>query len=831
MGILRLWWSTIIGFLHVGPREHWEMLRQDTSFAFRMMRRQPGFTALAALVLALGIGANTAIFSLVNGVLLQPLPYSNGNELIYLRQQAPKSGVDSLGFSPKELADYREQNESFSDLVEYHVMSFILLGRPEPERVQTGVVSANYFEVFGVKPLHGRTFRPDEERPGADPVLVLSYEYWMRSHGGDPNVVGKVFKMNDRAHTVVGVLPLLPQFPQQNDVYMPVPACPFRSSQRALTNRNFRLMSVFGRLKAGVPVPQAQADLATIAHRMEQTYPDSYPVTSGLAVKATPLKDELTQTARTTFLILLGTAGLVLLIACANVANLMLARVLLREREIAVRAAMGASRLRLLRQMITESVLLALAGGAIALLFAAVGLDLLVQYAERFTPRAAEIRLDGTVLGFTLLVSVVTGLVFGAIPALSIRRDLVHSLNQAGGRSTAGAGRIRARAILVVAQVAVSFMLIIGAGLMVRSLMNLTQVNPGFNSERVLTMQIALNFSKYRESKDTLAFGRAALSQLQALPGVISAAASVRIPLQTNFPFSSDLLIEGRPAPAGQPAPRVDNRIASEEYFQTIGQPLVRGRFFTESDREGAPLVAIINQRMARHFWENEDPIGRRISRNAGRTWFTIVGVVGDVRQYSLDSDPVDEMYLPFAQNPGISNLLLRTTAAPMGLARQVSDALYRIDPDQPVYGMKTLEEVRSESLAPKRLTTILLGLFAAVALVITAAGITGVMALSVSQRTQEIGVRMALGASPVQVLVMVVRQGMSLVLIGLALGIAGALGLTRVMQGLLFGVTPTDPVTFLSVSAVLALCAAAACFLPARRAATIDPIAALRSD
>jgi putative ABC transport system permease protein len=831
IGLLRLWGSTLAGALRIGPREHWDMLRQDAGYALRMMRRNPAFTSVAALVLAFGIGANTAVFSLVNGALLQPLPYANDRQLVFLRQQAPKAGIDSLGFSPNELADYRRGNQTLSDLVEYHSMSFILLGRDEPEQVQTGVVSANFFDVLGVKPLLGRTFLPHEEHTGAEPVLVLSYDYWQRSHGGDRNIVGRVFKMNDRSHMVIGVLPPVPQFPQENDVYMAVPACPFRSNPRNVEQRTFRLVSVFGRLRPEAQLPQAQADLSTAAARMAAQYPEAYPAGGGFAIRATPLKEELTQNARLTFLILLGTAGLVLLIACANVANLMLARVLAREREMAVRAAIGASRGRLVRQMVTESMILALAGGAAGLLLAAGSLNLLVKFAARFTPRAAEVAIDSSVLWFTLIASVVTGLAFGIIPALSTRRDLAIALGQGSSRAGSSAGSARARSVLVVAQVAISFVLVIGAGLMVRSLLALSRVHPGFNADRVLTMRINLNFSRYGDQQRRLNFGQALLQRLRTMPGVTSAALAVRIPLQNTFGFGGPVQIEGRLLPPGQPAPRVDSRIVSTDYFETIGQPMARGRPFAESDRSEAPPAAIINQRMARHFWGDEDPIGRRITRDGGRTWFTIVGVAGDVRQYGLDTEPRDEVYLPFAQNPGISHLLVRTSADPLSLARDVRQAVYSVDPEQAVFDLQTLERLRTESLAPKRLTTVLIGLFAGVALVITAAGIAGVMALVVNQRTQEIGIRIALGATPARVLRMVIVQGMTRVAAGLALGVAGSLAVTHMLRGLLYGVEPTDPLTFAGVSLVLAATAWLACYLPARRAASIDPMSALRAE
>src|SRR5262249_53692590 len=452
-----------------------------------MLRRNPGFTFVALVTLALGIGANTAIFSVIYGVLMRPLPYQDGKRLVVLHHSLKAAHVDDMSFSVKEINDYREQNHTLEGVAEHHSMSFTLLGRNEPQRVQTAVVSANFFDLLGVKPLLGRTFVSSDDQKGADAVLVLSYKYWREGHTGDPNIVGKVFTMNDKPHTVIGVLPPIPQYPVESDVYMPTVACPSRSSDAALTNRKYRLMDVFGRLKDGVSVEQAQADLAVIATNLRDTYPDAYPENGGYSAGAELLQTELTRQAKPTFLVLLGTAGLVLLIACANVANLMLARLMRRDREIAIRTSLGAGRGRLIRQLLTESTLLAMLGGAVGLLFAAWGLRLLVSFAERFTARASEISIDGFVFLFTLAVSIATGLAVGLMPALCSDKNLTSTLKEGGGRSSAGFAKQRTRSLLIVAQVSLSFVLLISAGLMLRSFIKLQQVNPGFNPESVLT--------------------------------------------------------------------------------------------------------------------------------------------------------------------------------------------------------------------------------------------------------------------------------------------------------------------------------------------------------
>jgi putative ABC transport system permease protein len=815
-----------------------ESLAQDLRYGVRVLLKNRGFTLAAVITLALGIGANTAIFSVIYGVLLRPLPYRDGEQLVVVHQQARLAKVDDMGFSAKEFFDYRDQNKTMESVVEHHSMSFILFGREEPERVQTGVVSANFFEVLGVKPILGRTFTPDDEKPGSDAVLILSNKYWQQSHGGDPNIVGRVFRMNNRAHVVIGVLPSIPQYPSESDVYMPTTQCPFRSAQTFIDNRNARMMTVFGRLKPGVPLEQAQADLSTIASNLEAAYPDSYPKNEGYAAQVVRLDDELTRRARPTFLILLATAGLVLLIACANVANLCLARVLQRQHEVAMRTALGASRARLIRQLLTESILLSLIGGALGLLIAYWGLPLLVTFAARFTNRTAEISIDSSVLLFTMLISLGTGLVFGLIPALSFRQNstqsLAATLKEDSGRSTSG-GKNRLRSLLVVTQVAVSFTLLIAAGLMMRSLIKLQQVNPGFNPEKVVVMRLAPNWSKYTAGTHYAGFYKRLLDSVKQQPGVEAAAIASTYPLNpaglTRGPNNVSIILEGHPLSEGQLAPQVDPRAVSPDYFRAIGTPLISGRMFTETDDDKAPLVSIVNESTARHRWGKEDPVGKRVSFDKGQTWVTIVGVVGDVKQYGLDREAADEIYGPVAQLSFGGFLLVKTMSDPTSMSRLMRNTVHQVDPDTAVDQVRTLQQVRDDSVASPRLTALLLGLFAALALIITAAGITGVMALSVTQRTREIGIRMALGATRARILTMVMRQGMTLVLLGLAFGVAGALVLNRLISSLLFATPGADPVTFAVVSCLLMLVAGTACLIPALRATGIDPLLALRSE
>jgi putative ABC transport system permease protein len=804
-----------------------ETIGQDVRYGARTISRSRGFACVVVLTMGLGIGANAAIFSVVNGVLLKPLPYADGQELVVLKQHEPLAGNADIGFSYQEILDYRTAR-SLEDVVEFHNMWFILLGR-EPQRVSTGVVSANFFDVLGVAPLYGRTFVETDDEPGAPAVLVLSNAYWKRGFGGDPSVVGQVFRMNDRPHQVIGVLPAVPQYPAEVDVYMPTSACPFRSDPRTVENRNARMTTAFARMRNGISLSKAQADLDIVAARLEHDYPDFYPASRGHRTVATPLQEELTVNFRATLLVLLGTAGFVLLIVCASVANLMLARMVRREREIAVRSALGATRGRLLCQLLTESTLLAVLGGLVGLAVAGWGVDLLIAFAAQFTTRAHEVSVDRTVMLYTFAISVATGLVVGAVPALTGNLSLASSLRE-GARTTQN--RHAMRSALIVVQVAASFMLLIGAGLTIRSLLKLQQVDPGIDTENILTMRIDLNFTKYLSASREF---RAALwerieEEMRNRPGVTKVGGAATFPLNERGPFSGTLTIADRELPSNVARPTVDVRVATPDYFATVGQSVISGRSFRRSDRMGQKRVVIINQTMARHYWPGGSALGARLSGDGGETWQTVVGVVADTRQ-QLNENPKDEVYIPMFQTTQLSTMwLVRSNVEPETMSREIRAAVHAVDPEQPVDNFRTLADVRSASIAPRKLTATLLGLFGLLALVITATGIAGVIAFSVNQRTQEFGVMMALGAPRSNVLALVLRQGLQLVLIGLAIGLAGALVLTRMLTTMLFGIEPTDGITFVSVSMVLIAVAALACLFPARRAASVDPMIALRA-
>ena len=825
VSLTRLWGETIAGIFRTAPREHLAILWQDIRFASRTMESNPGYTAVAILTLALGIGASTAIFSAIYGTLLRPLPYRNGNELMVLHQSAAGAGTAEMGFSVHEIEDYRAANRSFAELVEYHNMNFTLFGQAQPERVQTGVVSAGFFDMFGIHAVMGRTFLSTDDQAGAPPVLLLSYEYW-QSRGSDPHIVGRVFKMNDRAHTVIGVLPPFPQYPNENDVYMPTSACPYRSSARFIANRDARMMRVFARLKPGATETQAAADLEVIAARLRQDYPQSYPKAAGYRIAPRPLLQDLTQDARPLLFVLIGAAGFVLLIACANVANMILARMTRRDRELAVRSALGAGMARLFRQLLTESVIQGLLAAGLGILMAFGSVKLLAQFAGRFTPRAREIQVDGYVLLFALVAALATSILFGTLSALQSRSNLAAGMKDARHRS-------KTRNVLIVCQVAFSYILLIGAGLLGRSLLKLEQVDPGFQPQSVLTARVALNWSKYNTAEETRAVARKLVRELQSRPGVGMAAVASSYPLDplsAEMGFLQRVQIEGRPLADRSLAPQSNIRSATPDYFGALGIPITAGRRFAETDDEHAVPVAIVNQAFAKHYFPTDDPIGKRISLT-GDQWIRIVGVAGDVHEFALDRKPGDEIYVPLAQNPSIRAVMVRTFADPLDLAGEIRKAVLDADPETALFSMITLEQARDESIAAPKVLTKLVGLFAMLSLVIAAAGIGGILALAVSQRRREIGVRMALGARPGDVRGMLLSQGMLLVAAGLAVGFAGALALTRVLRGFLFEVTPTDIATFAGVSVVLLAAALMACYIPSHRATRLDPLTELRCE
>ena len=812
-----------------------DTLFQDVRFGVRSLLRTRGFTVAVVLTLGLGIGANTAVFSVVRGILLRPLPYAHGERMVAVRQDDANAGVRDLGFSVAELQDVAAAARSFDGVAEYHTMNFTLLGGDEPLRVRTGVVSAGWFDLLGVAPLLGRTFRPEDDAHGADAVLMLTHEYWSRAFGRDPGVVGRMFQMNDKPHRVVGVLPPLPQYPDENDVFMPAAACPFRARGVASGRRQARLVSMFARLRRDAGPEEARLELDNLLAGFKREHPDSYSPAATPAATVERLGDVMVRAARPTFVVLFATVALVLLIACANVANLTLARLSERRRELAVLAALGAGRRRLLRQLVTESLLLGLAGGALGLVLAAAVQGALTTFAARFTARAAEVQLDGTVLLFALVVSVLTGLFFGTLPGLP-SADALARTSGSEGRAAGGRGGQRTRTALVVSQLALSFTLLIGAALMLRSFSKLQAVDPGFQVENVLTIGLHLNWSTHTTPQGpldrdrVLAFHDALQERIRALPGVLSAGTAFAVPLDAGFRHDFDVFLEGQDPGAASAVAIAFG--ASTGYFEALGVPLRRGRVFTDADRGQASDAAIVNDRFVRRYVPQGDVMGQRVSFDRGRTWRTVVGVVGDVRQAEIHREPDPIVYLPFRQFPGFSStLFVRTQAEPLALAERIRGITGEISRDTAVGPIRTLEQIRGDALAPPRLTTALLGVFAALALLIAVTGLAGVLAYAVSQRTREIGIRVALGAAPANILSMVLRQGMTSIALGLAIGLTGALALSRLVSRLLFGVAPTDPLCFVGSVAVLAVAGLVACLVPARQAVGIEPMRALRAE
>ncbi|MCA1818147.1 MAG: ABC transporter permease [Acidobacteria bacterium] len=802
-------------------------LGQDLRFGLRVLMKQPGFTAIAVVALALGVGANSAIFSVVNTVLLRPLPYQDPGRLVLVFEDNTKRGYPRDTPAPANYFDWRDQNRVFEAMAAMAEVSLNLSGDGEPERLDGHRVSASLFPILGVSPQLGRWFSAEEDQPGAGRVVVLSDALWRRRFGGDRGIVGKSITLNGAGFQVIGVMPAGFQFPSREDQFW----IPIAFTQQQAARRGSHYLDVVARLRDGVTLAQARAEMTTIAARLQQQYPEE---NTDVGAAVVPLQEQLVGKIKPALLVLLGAVGFVLLVACANVANLLLARAAARQKEIATRIALGASRLRLVRQLLTESVLLAAVGGGVGLLLAAWGVRALKAFIPDTISQAKEIAIDVRVLVFTLLVSLLTGLVFGLAPALQATRFNLNETLKEGGRDSASGSRgNRIRAALVVAEVAISLVLLVGAGLLVNSFMRLRGVDPGFRPANLLTMRVVPSPQKYPDLARHTAFYTELLRRVEALPGVRSASVASQIPLIAQGD-SEGLLFEGRPdPPAGEPN-IVATRVVSPHYFETMGIRLLRGRAFTDRDRADSPSVAVISETMARRYWPGEDPLNKRFSFGRARTdedWVTVVGVANDVRQFGLDAEVKPQVYIAYPQIDGFypRYLIVSTSVEPHGVASAVRGAVWEVDRDQPVSDVLTMEEVLGESIARQRFSTLLLGVFAGVALLLAAVGIYGVMSYAVAQRTHEIGIRMALGAQTRDVLKLAVGQGLKLVLVGVAIGIVASLALTRLMASLLYGVSATDPVTFAAITLVLVGVAALASYIPARRATKVDPLVALR--
>jgi putative ABC transport system permease protein len=805
-------------------------LWQDLRYGARMLMKKPGFTLIAILTLALGIGANTAIFSVVNAVLLEPLPYRSPEELVLVRHLYETKGAISESVSYADFRDWRAQNQVFAGLALFRSAGFALAVGNDLEQISGANVSANFFQLLGLNAIRGRTFLPAEEAPGGEKVALLSHALWQRVFGADEELIGRQIKLGDQLFTVVGILPPEFKFPfrlETAEIWTTYSYLPAGMLGRGA--HNFRAIA---RLKTGVSLQAAQAEMAAIARGLEQENPAT---NRNLSVSLVSAHGELTKDVSLTLWLLFGAVAFVLLIACANVANLLLARALSRHKEMAVRAALGASGRRIAQQLLTESLLLALAGGAFGLMLAAWGIPLLLALSPQNLPRINAIGLNGHVLGFTLLVSILTGALFGLAPALKVARpDLIESLKEGGKASTASARRNRLRAALVIGEIAAALVLLMGAGLLINSFIRLNRVDLGFNAENVLSSSLDFSPRKYPTGVERIAFVEQARERIRNLPGVL------RVGFVSSSPFMGGVYAQFRikDRPGGEREKEVvPVSTITPDYFEVMGIPLSRGRPFAETDDKGRSGAAIINESFARQFFPNENPLGKSVilDVNRERDWpgeFEVVGVVGDIRRVALDGEPSPEIYMPYRQSPWtFGKLMIRTERNALGSANAVRQQIRILDPDQTVPNSDTLENRISRSIMPQRFNLVLLGVFAAIGLLLTLVGVYGVMSYHVAENTRDIGIRVALGAQRRDILKLVVGQGLALALIGVVIGMAGALGLTRLMESLLFGVTATDPLTFGIVASLFGLVTLLACWIPARRATKVDPMVALRCE
>ncbi len=799
-------------------------LWQDLRFGARMLMKQPGFTLIAVITLSLGIGANTAIFSVVNGALLRPLPYPDADRIVTLWQRNNQSGAKESGASSANFLDWQSRSQNFSEMAAAEPYSLNLTGQDEPEAFRAWLVTAGFFQILGVNALHGRTFNPEEYKPGNERVVILSCGLWRRRFGADPNLIGRTLRLNGQQYTVVGVMPPEFEFPVGREMWAPRIV-----TERDKVVRGSGYMPVIGRLKPGVTLAQARQEMDSIAAQLLQEHPQA---NRERGVAVVPLPEQLTGQVRLALLVLLGAVGMLLLIACANVASLSLARAAEREREFAVRVALGADRARLTRQLLTESLLLALLGGFGGLLLANWASGAILSLGPGDLPRVGEAPIDGRVLAFTVAVSALTALIFGLAPALRFSKpDLNRSLKE-GGRSAPGFTRHRLRQALVVSEVALALVLLVGAGLLVRSFARLLQVNPGFSTDKVLALEVHV-WGLARTPEQRAAFFEQTLDRLAALPGVQAAGAVTALPFHDNaIDPSATFIIEGRPAPLPGQEPATYLTVATADYFSAMGIPLRRGRFFSRFDRQDAAPVALINETMARRYWPDEDPLGRKITaRLFGQPISCeIIGVVGDVRHTGLDSNPRPELFRPHLQSPyGSMTYAVRAVGDPLALLPAVKKEIWAVNNRLPFTSTATVEQLVSRTLAARRFTLLLLGSFAALALLLAAVGIYGLISFTTRQRAHEIGVRMAMGAQASNITRLVLREGLLLTLSGVTLGVTGAWALTRFLSGLLFGVSATDPGAFAAVVALLLVVALLASWIPARRATKVDPMIALR--
>lgn len=817
---------------------------QDIRYALRVFAQNPGFAVAAVLSLAIGIGANTSIFSVANALLIRPLPYADASRLVILWNRSPGLNITEDWFSTAQYLDIKNGHKGFEQLAIAIGGNYNLTGYGEPERVGVIRVSSNLLPTLGVRPARGRLIAPEEDSPGRPATALLTDGMWARRYGRDPQMIGKSITINGLPYEVAGILPpsfslpreVLPTLygTEQADIFLPLPLAPDASQIRTGEDYN-----IVGKLKPGVALAQAQAEMDTITARLRHDYPQNYPPNGGLTFSIVPLQEQVVGNVRRSLLVLLASVGFVLLIACANVANLLLSRAVARQQEIAVRAALGATRAHLLRQLLTESVLLALCGGLLGILLSVVSVKWMHVLGTKSIPRLQDVGIDGSVLLFTLLLSGFSGILFGLAPALRASRLDWNSALKDTSRASVGTNAIwghgnHLRRLLVISELALSVVLLIGAGLLIRSFYRLQNVQPGFHPQNVLTFDLTLTGKRYGDKQLILNTYRQLWDRLEHLPGVSASGGITSLPLSQAFAWTP-ITVEGRTPLPGEQFLNADERIVGGHYFQAMGIPLRRGRFFNEQDDLSKPRVVLVDEYMAEQLWPGQDPVGKRIhivELKSDDPWQTVVGVVGRVKQDALDSDPRIAFYLPHTQFPSRAlTVALHSGSDPAALVSAVRTELRTLDPDLPIYYVRTMQQRVDESLARRRFSMLLLGVFAGVALVLATIGIYGVVAYLVSQNTREIGIRVALGATQRDILSMIVRHGMTLAFSGVAIGLTGAFLLTRLLRSLLFGVAVTDPVTFVGISVLLAFIALLASYIPARRAAQIDPMVSLRCE
>ena len=811
------------------------MLR-DIRYALRSLRRAPGFALAVVLTLGLGIGANTAIFSVVRGVLLKPLPHRDGHRLVYLRQSAGGIGGENLLFSVPEILDFRNSATTLRGIAEYSGMQYSLQGDGEAIRINVGLVTGNFFSIMGLGPVLGRLTNDGDDGTGVPPVMVLTHEFWQSRFGGDSSIVGKQLRVGNQAVTVIGVVQPAPYFPGRMDALMNMVISEHHISAMMVHGRTHRMTEMIARLAPGSTVEQARAEVAAIRKRVQAEFPDAYDAASNYTVTVTPFQEVLGERARLTLFLLMGAAAFVLVIACANVANLTLMRGVRREQELVIRSALGAGTGTLRRLLLAENLLLALAGGALGLVVAFGGVGMLTALAARYSPRAGEIRVDGVVLGFTLGLAAVVAVLLSFAPKF-VKETALGAWLAGAGKASASPRRQRLQRGLVVAQIAVSVVLLTGAGLLTRTMLRLSRVDVGLDAgEEVLTMEVPIDFDG-RNPADHAAMYDRAQAVLTSLPGVVDVGVGSVMPLR-NSGFQLEVKAEGRALAAGEPMPRADYRTASPEYFRAAGIPVLKGRAFESTDR-GSGRVVILNQTLAERLFPDQDPIGRRVAWTGdvlrftpiSGEWRTVVGVVGDTKDDGPDAGNRPVMFLPFGQEAVFAGgLVIRARQDASAMVPSATRVIRDIAPDRPIENVLTVSQIRDEGVAPRRLNAVLVTAFGALAVIIAAVGIAGVLAFSVSARTNEIGIRMSLGADSGQVQRMIIAEGAVLLGAGLLLGVAGSLVTTRLIQGLLFGVTPHDPFTLAAVTAVMLSIGLVACWIPALRAARIDPGIAIRS-